>query len=355
MHINLPRINGTIHDSLLNDFIDSVNAEVHEDQPKLAGHAVAAIGKFLIVNHESEAGAQWLKKAAPLVEHVNVFEPMVDKLYQPIAQRANRPKPKGCAGLSILVFTPVAAGIAWWLFVAADFIEAFTAFAFMLILTPAMIQFTSAWATKYGRFFSHTFVHARTQIVSHRVWLPILATLAVVLVPFSLAADKPIVIAAVLCIWATSIIRWLTPPTILLLGVSGTSCNLLLAPMHQSLFPAKIIHLLRDQYDNPEQEVDTKLHTMFTTSRTAGRVSWEEVVMTYLHLCERVLVDLRMQSDNLDVELSMIRSSEQRIRTKVLYLIGNDTAMGLIPQGSTAKENICRTVNEALARLRDAA
>jgi hypothetical protein len=88
--IQLPRISGTAHDRLLNDFIDSVNAERNAEQPKLAAHAAAAIGKFLMVNHETSAGPAWLAKAMAIVGEAKVHDKMVDKLYDALVERSTR-------------------------------------------------------------------------------------------------------------------------------------------------------------------------------------------------------------------------------------------------------------------------
>ncbi len=117
MPITLPRIEGTAYDGALNEFIDSVNSEVNPDQPKLAAHAVAAIGRFLMENHEVEAGTRWIRQAMPLVGHITIIAPMVDKLYQPLVERAKHPRKAGCAGVAaILVATAAVGGIAWWCF-----------------------------------------------------------------------------------------------------------------------------------------------------------------------------------------------------------------------------------------------
>lgn len=114
MSIKLPRIEGTAYDAVLNEFIDSVNREVNDNQPKLAAHAVAAIGRFLMENHEVEAGTSWVAKTMPLVNDISIIGPMVDKLYQPLVERAKQPKRAGCAGVALsLVTMGVVAGFAW--------------------------------------------------------------------------------------------------------------------------------------------------------------------------------------------------------------------------------------------------
>lgn len=103
MLIYLPRIEGTAHDYALNEFIDSVNSHVHPDHAKLAAHAVAAIGRFLIENHEVEAGTLWIGEAVPLVEHITIIAPMVDKLYQALVERAKQPRKSGCTALALVL------------------------------------------------------------------------------------------------------------------------------------------------------------------------------------------------------------------------------------------------------------
>lgn len=114
MPIKLPRIEGTAFDGALNEFIDSVNREVNADQPKLAAHAVAAIGRFLVENHEVEAGTLWIGKAMPLVNHITIIGPMVDKLYQPLVERAKQPRRTAVA--LVLIAIPVIVGFAYWWF-----------------------------------------------------------------------------------------------------------------------------------------------------------------------------------------------------------------------------------------------
>ena len=75
------------YDGAMNEFIDSINRKANEDQWKLAAHVVAAIGRFLMENHEVEAGTLWIGKAVPLVRHIAIIAAMVDKLYQSLAER----------------------------------------------------------------------------------------------------------------------------------------------------------------------------------------------------------------------------------------------------------------------------
>jgi hypothetical protein len=53
----------------------------------------------------------------PLVEHITIIAPMVDKLYQPLVERAKQPRQSGCAGVAlVLIATAGVAGFAWWWF-----------------------------------------------------------------------------------------------------------------------------------------------------------------------------------------------------------------------------------------------
>ncbi len=351
MPIKLPRIEGTAYDGALNRLIDSVNADVSSNQPQLAAHAVAAIVKFLMENHEVEAGIPWTERAAPLIRHIRIIPPMVDKLYESLSAIAMRPRALGCAGaVFVSLVPPVAAGLAWKRFVAPPLTGALLVGISVMLVTPSVIQCMSAWTSKGGRFFRLLFWHVRTQVASRQVLLPVVCTAALLLVPFSLA-DKAAVVA-VACIWASTMLQWITPPTILLLGVSGSKSNELLPVLFPALFPAKIVHLLCEDYQSPTKVVDLKLHTLFTTSRTSGGAAWEGVVMTYLHLCERILVDLRTHSANLQVELSMIGSCSQEDKGKVLYLVDEDAAALPYAFDGGCETRLCLTVNDAVRRLR---
>ena len=117
MPIHLPNIEGTAHDFVLNEFIDFVNSEARPERAKFAAHAAAAIGKFLIENHEVEAGSRWIQKAMPLVQHITITPLMVDKLYQPLVERSKQTRKSGYAKVAMtLIVIAVVAGIAWWWF-----------------------------------------------------------------------------------------------------------------------------------------------------------------------------------------------------------------------------------------------
>lgn len=220
----------------------------------------------------------------------------------------------------------------------------------VILLLPSLAELVYALSRKRGRFLGDLEAHIRAQIASRRIWLPLSGLVAVVLLPFSFAAGKPVAVIVVLCIAASTVLRWMTPPSILLLGVSGSESNALLPLLLPALFPAKVFHLLRDNYYDRGRAVDLKLHTLFTTSRASGRSDWEKVVSVYLRTCEKVLVDLRKHSGNLHVELSMITLLNDK--TKVLYLI-DDQTMGIecLPVGK-AKKQVCKSINDAIWRLR---
>jgi hypothetical protein len=278
---------------------------------------------------------------------------MVDKVYQSLVERAKQPRELGRpGGLLVSLAIALVAGFAWWWCISPAVIEAVIIGISMLIVAPSVIQFVSAWTFKGGRFLNHVGRHVRTQVASRRVWLPILSTMALFLLPFSTAADNATAVIAVSCIWASTTLRWITPPTVFLLGVSGSKSNELLPLLLLALFPAKVLHLLREDYQNPERGYDLKLDTLFTTSRTSGSVGWENVVTEYLHLCDRILVDLRTHSGNLEFELTIIGSSPQEDRNKVLYLVDEDTTTLPLPFDSGYEKRLCKTVGDAILRLR---
>ena len=225
----------------------------------------------------------------------------------------------------------------------------FIAVSVLFVAWP-LSECVSAWVTKRSYFLRHMGRHVRTQIASRRIWLPLLATVAICFLPFSLGAKKPAFIVAVSCIWVGTSLQWITPPSILLLGVSGSKCNELLPSLVPKVFPAKVIHLLSDNYLDQERSFNLKLHTLFTTSRTSGSVGWEAVVSTYLHVCERILVDLRDYSGNLQLELTMIGASAAW--DKVLYLVADVKAAAPLSIDPGSKNRTCKTVSHAIWRLR---
>lgn len=116
MSIHLPRIEGTAYDHTLNELIDSVNRQVDPVQAKLAAHVVCAVLRFLIENREVEAGTRWSEKVAPLVKHITIIDPMVDKIYESLVQRAKQVPNSGCGGVAaILIAITIAVGLAWWI------------------------------------------------------------------------------------------------------------------------------------------------------------------------------------------------------------------------------------------------
>jgi len=71
-----------------------------------------------VENHEVEAGTRWIEKTLPLVNHITIITPMVDKLYEPLVERAKQPQTSGCMGVAIVFLAaPAFAGFAWWWFV----------------------------------------------------------------------------------------------------------------------------------------------------------------------------------------------------------------------------------------------
>lgn len=87
MKINLPLIAGTSFDNALNNMIGSINRDNNPEQAKMATHVAAAIGKFLIINHETEVGPDWLNKIKPLVGDIKVYDNIVDNLYNELVKR----------------------------------------------------------------------------------------------------------------------------------------------------------------------------------------------------------------------------------------------------------------------------
>jgi hypothetical protein len=220
----------------------------------------------------------------------------------------------------------------------------------ILLALPSLLQILAAVGHQRDRFVGNVATHVKTQIFSGRVWLPLSCLGAMILLPLSLAAGHPAVIAAVLCICGGQLINWLTPPTLMLLGVSGTNCNELLPVLIPGTFPLKTIHLLRENFDEPRRGYDLKLHTMFTTSRTRGSIAWENVVSIYLRMCQGVLVDLRQHSGNLRVELSMIAQME--VKSKVYYLVDAKTPAPDFLAAHAAGWQVCTNVNDAIMRLK---
>ncbi len=87
MSTHVPNINGTTYDKALNGLIDFINSK---NNPMYKAHAVAAIGRFLIENHEIDIGASWVKDTLPLVEDINVNESMVNNIYGGIVKQAQK-------------------------------------------------------------------------------------------------------------------------------------------------------------------------------------------------------------------------------------------------------------------------
>ncbi len=228
--------------------------------------------------------------------------------------------------------------------------SALVAFGVLLFTVP-LSEFIWAWRKRSLGFLRAALCHVRLQLISGRYWVPLLSTAAILFLPFSTAFEVPAVVVFTLCIWVSTMLRWATPPTVLLLGASGGTANELLIPL-PAVFPARIIHLLKDKYNDPSRGFDLKLHTLFSHSRTSGSVSWEFVVTQYLELCEHTLVDLRAQSQHLERELLMISGSPIDIREKVLYLVTKAQLEDRPEAYRRYAGRLCLSPDEAIRRLR---
>jgi hypothetical protein len=220
-----------------------------------------------------------------------------------------------------------------------------------LVAAMPLIEFFWAWSKRGPRFWADCAEHIATQVGSRRLLLPLTCLLALLLLPFTYAADNRTVGLFILCVCLGSLLRWATPPSVLLLGVSGETANELL-PVLLALFPAKIVHLLRDRYEDSDRGFDSKLNTILTTSRTAGLLSWQTVVKRYLQMCDRVLVDLRTGSGHLNEELAMIAASPAALQAKALYLVDHDRLMHDPKVYERFAGRLCNSVQEAVRRLR---
>lgn len=178
----------------------------------------------------------------------------------------------------------------------------------ILACISSVIEWLYALLCKRGRIIRQVCEHARLQIASRRIWLLLASLLALLLLPFSNAVGQPPLFFAMSCICISMILRWLTPPTVLLLGVSGSRTNELLLTLRPAMFPGKVIHMLEmgDALLDPDAGYDVKLETEYSTSRATGSASWHSIVGGYLELCEHILVDMRHGSNNLKLELEMI-------------------------------------------------
>lgn len=108
----LPHIKGTADDGPINGLIDATNSQ---NSPFLAAHAAAAIGRFLIENHETAVGPEWLSNVVPLVGDAEIDEKLVDKMYASLTE-ASALQHSGCSPVLFVAVLLVAVliGIGWW-------------------------------------------------------------------------------------------------------------------------------------------------------------------------------------------------------------------------------------------------
>ena len=224
------------------------------------------------------------------------------------------------------------------------------AVAVVFLLMP-LLQFAWAWKRRGTLFGIHLIKTMHMQIASRGFTSLLLSSLALLILPFASIADDPIIVFFISCLWLGTALRWSTPPSLLLLGVSGSATNELLSSL-AGLFPKKLAHMLLDKFEDADRGFDTKLHTIFAHSRVLGPISWEYVVKQYLHICEQVLVDLRNSSESLEVELNLIAASSDEIRGKVFYLVAQDQLDENPEAYRIYAGRLCRSLDEALRRLK---
>ena len=108
----LPHIKGTADDGPINGLIDATNAQ---NSPFLSAHAAAAIGRFLMENHETAVGPEWLSKVMPLVRDAKIDDKLVDKMHARLTEASDRQQ-SGCSPVILLVvmLLAVLTGIVWW-------------------------------------------------------------------------------------------------------------------------------------------------------------------------------------------------------------------------------------------------
>ncbi len=109
----LPHIHGTADDNAINGLIDECN---RQNNLGFSAHAAAAIIRYLLENHEVEAGTKWTAEVSPIVMHVHINEEFVNKVYQRLSEYSEL-KRIGCPIIPILIILiALAAGLAWWYF-----------------------------------------------------------------------------------------------------------------------------------------------------------------------------------------------------------------------------------------------
>lgn len=216
------------------------------------------------------------------------------------------------------------------------------------ILLPFPFLLRAGYALRwYGtRVFLFAWRHACAQVRAGRVFVPLSAALALAITPFSLAHDKPAVLSFIVAACGGTILGWLTPPSILLLGVSGTQSNEILRALMLTVLRARVVHLLSP---NPTDPVGLKLDNLLTTSRSHGAGNWQEIVDVYLHMCPLIVINYRCSSDQLDFEIAMIglRSDCH----KAVYLIGPDSNMEMLRMVSVGPLQLCDSTDKLLSMV----
>lgn len=187
-----------------------------------------------------------------------------------------------------------------------------------LALLLDIVRFLGSWWRDIDNFWKRLGRHVAQLMALRRGLRIACVVLAVGLIPFSLVHDDWQVIAAMAGFQVSVVLLWITPPEVLFLGVSGAKANVLLLNLARTLFPLKIVHLLRDDYRNEAREWDLKLSTLESTSRGRFGANWEAAVAEYLDICKCTIVDLRAGSEHLANELRMIaRLPDQR---RIIYI-----------------------------------
>ena len=110
--IELPRLQGSADDDAINGLIEACN---RANDPRLTAHAAAAIVRFLMENHEYQAGNEWLSKVEPLVGDAEVSAAMVDKFYLGLVEGVDleRKQAQMKSGWLVALLIVAAIYIAW--------------------------------------------------------------------------------------------------------------------------------------------------------------------------------------------------------------------------------------------------
>jgi hypothetical protein len=109
----LPHIKGTVDDGPINGLIDATNAR---NSPLLSAHAATAIGRFLLENHETTVGPEWLSKVMPLVGDAKINDELVDKMHARLKEASELQHSGFSPVLLVAVLLAVLVGIIWWFF-----------------------------------------------------------------------------------------------------------------------------------------------------------------------------------------------------------------------------------------------